>query len=151
MRSVASWPLTIGIVYTLFVLIFVSLIVFSTFVKVDLVTDNYYEQEIKYQQQIDRIQRANSLSTPIRWSYTDVKQTLTLQFPSETKTQEVKGSILFFRPSDSRMDKKIALNLAQDRTQTISTNNLSAGFWKLKIFWIMNQTDYYQEGNLVIK
>lgn len=151
MKSSKSWPVGIAIFYISFVLLLVAFVIFSNFQKVDLVTENYYAEELKYQQQINRMNRAHSLSEPVNWTYNKTDKSLIFKFPAEIDPFKVKGNILFFRPSDAKQDKLTALNLTSENTQTIHTKNLTPGFWKLKIFWKVDNTEYYKEGNLVIK
>ena len=150
MKDIKSWPVGIAIVYISFVSLLVTFVIFSSFQKVDLVTENYYEEELKYQQQIERMKLAESLSKPINWIYDKSNKFLTIKFPDELDPIKIQGTILFFRPSDAKKDKLVALNVNSDNMQKISTQNLSAGLWKLKIFWQVDQNEYYKEGTLVI-
>jgi hypothetical protein len=151
MKSSNSWPLGIAIIYITFVLLLVAFVIYSGFQQVDLVTEDYYDKELKYQQQINRINRAQSLSEPVNWTYNNKDNYLLLKFPAEIDPHKVKGDILFFRPSDAKQDKLSALNLSSENTQIIHTRNLASGFWKIKIFWKEDKIEYYNEGNFVIK
>lgn len=146
-----GWPLGIAITYIAFVLILVALIIFSRTQQVDLVAEDYYDREIKYQQQINRIDRAKSLSEPLNWIHDKEKRVLIVQFPSELNPDQVRGNILFFRPSDAKQDRLVALNLSADGTQQISTKNLTRGLWKIKVFWHLKKIEYYKEGILIIQ
>ncbi len=53
-ESVAGWP---GGFFILFGGYIAGFIVFASRQKMDLVRNDYYDQEIRYQQQIDRVQR----------------------------------------------------------------------------------------------
>ena len=150
MKKYRSWPAGIAIIYILFVVILLALVIFSSYHSVDLVAKDYYEQEIKYQQQIDRINRADSLSAPVSWHHDKKQRLVTIQFPMELIADDVEGNILFFRPSDAKQDKLMALRLSSKNIQTISTQHLIPGLWKLKIFWQIDQKDFYAEGILVI-
>ena len=150
MKKYRSWPAGISIIYILFVGILLALVIFSSYHSVDLVAKDYYEQEIKYQQQIDRINRADSLSAPVSWHHDKEQRLVTIQFPKELIADDVEGNILFFRPSDAKQDKLMALRLSSKNIQTISTQHLIPGLWKLKIFWQIDQKDFYAEGILVI-
>jgi hypothetical protein len=150
MNQSKQWPMGIAIIYVIFVLLLVAFAVFSRFQSVDLVTEDYYNQEIKYQQQINRIERARSLPEPVNWIYDKQKGALTVQFPPQFDPLKVKGNVLFFRPSDAKQDKLVALNLSTNGTQLISTENLIPGFWKIKIFWKVENNEYYNEGVLVV-
>jgi len=150
MKKYRSWPAGIAIIYILFVVILLALVIFSSYHSVDLVAKDYYEQEIKYQQQIDRINRADSLSAPVSWHHDKEQRLVTIQFPMELIADDVEGNILFFRPSDAKQDKLMAIRLSSKNIQTISTQHLIPGLWKLKIFWQIDQKDFYAEGILVI-
>jgi hypothetical protein len=145
------WPLGIAIIYIAFVLILVALIIFSRFQRVDLVTEDYYDREIKYQQQINRIDRAQSLSEPVHWIHDNKKRVVIVNFPPDFNPDQIQGNILFFRPSDAKQDRVVAVNLSADGTQQISTQNLTPGLWKLKVFWHVNKIEYYEEGILIVQ
>ncbi len=151
MKKSSRWPVGIASIYIFFVLVLISFVIFSGFERVDLVTEDYYEKEIKYQKQIDRINRAESLSSPVNWNYDKNSQLLKVQFPEELTPQQIEGNILIFRPSDANEDKMIPLNLSPDGSQIVSTRQLKKGFWKLKIYWKIDDSDYYKEGPLVIQ
>ena len=151
MKKSSRWPLAIASVYILFILVLVAFVIFSQYQNNDLVTKDYYAQEIMYQNQIERIQRSKSLPDPVSWKYDSDDKFLTIRFPVHPDPGIIHGNILLFRPSDARMDRLIDIKLLSDGSQTVSTRHLSPGLWKLKIFWQFNQTDYYEEGTVVIK
>jgi hypothetical protein len=150
MKKSTHWPTGLTIFYILFMLLTVAVVIFSSFHRIDLVAEDYYQQEMSYQRQIDRIQRTDSLSAPVRWIYDRLNKSLTLHFPPELKAYEVKGNLVFFRPSDAHQDWTIPLQLSIDNKQTLNISQLSPGFWKIKIFWETQQKEFYTEGNLVI-
>jgi hypothetical protein len=151
MSSAKSWPIGIAIIYISFVLLLVAFVIFSSFQKVDLVTEDYYSAELEYQQQINRMNRAQKLSEPVHWTYDNNSDFLTVEFPVEFDPHEVKGHIHFFRPSDASQDKRTSIILTSENTQQISTKNLASGLWKLKIFWHVGKTEYYKEGILFVE
>ena len=83
MKNSLRWPVGIAVIYIFFMVVVIGVVIFSTYHKVDLVSDDYYEQEMRYQQQIDRIERAGSLSKSVEWIYDQNLQSVTIQFPSE--------------------------------------------------------------------
>jgi hypothetical protein len=149
-KRLNHWPLGIATIYILFIFILLGIFIFSTFNKDDLVAEDYYDQEIKYQQQIERIKRADSLSQSVYWTLAENKKWIMIKFPKDIEANEINGNILFFRPSDAKQDKLIALQLSPENIQIVSTQNLRPGLWKIKIFWQINQKDFYMEGKLVI-
>jgi hypothetical protein len=151
MKKSTRWPLTIAAVYILFILALVAIVIFSQFQSVDLVSKDYYTQEIMYQNQIERIQRSKSLPDPVTWKYDSYNALLRINFPTHLDPGLIHGNILLFRPSDARLDRTIDIKLLSDGSQMISTKHLSSGLWKLKIFWQHTQNDYYEEGIVVIR
>ena len=150
MKNLNYWPKGLVLFYIMFLLVTLGVVFFTTYHRVDLVSEDYYAQEISFQQQIDRQQRADSLSAPVTWIYNRSEQSLLLNFPKELESHQVRGNLLFFRPSDARQDRLIALHLSAENSQKLSTAHLPPGLWKIKIFWETDQNDYYTEGQLII-
>lgn len=141
------WPVTIGIIYGIFVLLLIGFVIFSTFNSVDLVTSDYYRQEIAYQSQIDRLQR----SRPLAWHYDREKALLLLQFPDTLRHQNIAGKVHFYRPSDARQDRFELIRTDSDNRQIISTSNIHPGFWRVRITWQYNNREYYDEIAVFIR
>ena len=68
-----NWGYKIVLVYSVFVAGILYLVVQSSRQQMDLVTDDYYAQEIRYQEKIDQSKRASALSEPIRYQVTDCR------------------------------------------------------------------------------
>ena len=151
MKKVISWPLGITLVYVFFVTALIAWLLFSFTQDVNLVTDDYYEQELKYQDQIDRIQRTRALSHQLTWQYDKMTKNVTLHLHQDADPQQISGRLIFFRPSDAGHDKQVAINLNAEGMQSVNAANLLPGLWRLKIFWNRNQEEYYSEGILVIE
>jgi hypothetical protein len=145
-----NWAWGIAVVYSFFVLILVGFVIFSTLNQVDLVSDDYYAQEIKYQQQIDRINRARTLDHTVTWRLENNEQKIYLTFPALKKDRIISGKIILFRPSDATKDRVYPLHPNRNGVQVIDVRSLSKGFWRLKIFWNINKLEFYEEGIVVI-
>lgn len=109
-----------------------------------LVVQNYYEEEVKYQEHIDRVINTHLLEYEI------------LVFDSQLKIVDLhlpvgaKGTLHFFRPSDARLDKKMEVNITDSNANSIDVKELKAGYWKVKLTWSESGKDYYQEKNITI-
>ena len=135
--------------YLGFVALIVTLVSLTMSQKVDLVSKDYYDQEIKYQNRIDRINQTHSLKSALVW---EVKQgKLALQFPRELKGQKIKGKAFFFRPSDASLDKTMEVATDTSCQIDISTQNLKPGMYKLQMEWEANEVAYYNEGVVQIR
>jgi hypothetical protein len=62
MKIKFNWGIGITIFISAFILLNIIFIIFASGQKVDLVTEKYYEKELKYQEVIDKKINSNSLS-----------------------------------------------------------------------------------------
>ncbi|WP_291777298.1 FixH family protein [Cecembia sp.] len=136
-----------GIILTLaaFAVLMISMVVIC--VRQDdihLVTQNYYEEEIKYQDQIDKMINASQLENEVL-VYDNQLKIVDLQLPVGSK-----GTLHLFRPSDARLDRKIEFDITDLATNSIDVKSLKSGYWKVKLSWIENGTAYYQEKKINI-
>lgn len=139
-----SWSYRITILYVGFVVLIISMVVLAMRQNVDLVAKDYYDQELKYQNKIDVINRTRELSEPLSW---EVKPgELSLKFPRQFKGQHIEGSIYFFRPSNAVLDQTIVIVTDTSGIQSISTKELMKGAYKMQVSWSVNNNTYYNEG-----
>ena len=143
--------MAIAIIYGAFIVILVGFAIFSSFDTVDLVTNDYYRQEIVYQQQIERIKSSKTLTHPLSWYYDRELESLTFQFPDSLRPDKIKGRFHFFRPSDSMQDRFEAIYVDSNNRQYLSTQDLSRGFWRIKIAWTDGMREYYEEVAVFIQ
>ncbi len=144
-----SWGYKITILYCSFVLLIISLVTIS--IKQDdihLVSQDYYKEEIAYQQQIDRMKNVKRLMGTLGFSYATEKGEVTFTFPEQVQTAY--GEIIFFRPSDARKDVNVPIRLTTDNTQVVPVGQLDRGLWKVKIYFSANGQEYYNEQVLVL-
>ena len=146
-----SWPIGLTIVFIVFFLYLIGFIILSLMNRTDLVTEDYYEEEVVYQNQIERIERSQALKQSVKLNHNPSNQTIELQFPSEFKADSIAGSILFFRPSDAKQDQVHPIRLNDEGIQTLDVKNLSRGMWRVKIFWHAGGEEYYDEKTLSFK
>lgn len=136
-----NWGWGIAIFYTTFVLVFIVAVYASTFVKPDLVSDDYYRDEQAYQQIINKKNNTNQLTIQPTAKVIDSKILIT--FPIEQNT--AKGNIILFRPSDASKDFSLPLNLNKLSMQEIDVSNHAKGKWIVKIDWEYLNEKYYWE------
>lgn len=140
------WGWGLFIAYTLFVIVTVWFVFFTTHQDEDLVTQDYYEKTLTYEQHIDEQRRALKLKDPVTWKLDSHHTNITFNYP----VQGVKGQILFYRPSDARLDKKISITPDGKNRQEISLRSFDRGLWEIKVNWKANGKTYYQQARLVL-
>jgi hypothetical protein len=143
-----SWGTKIAILYIGFVLLIGTLVGMCIKQKNDLVSEDYYQKELEFQNKIDDTKNADVLNEKITHTISD--QNIELTFPIEFKEKKVTGEIVFFRPSDASKDYKTSVILNDQEQQLIALNNLSKGMYKLQIGWKANDISYYNEEIIVI-
>ena len=117
---------------------------------VDLVSKDYYAQEIKYQDQIERVRRTQALGD-VMLNYKAGDEAILLQMPSTYQDMNLSGTITLFRPSDDKLDKQLPLQLGRDQSQLLEVADLESGLWKVRVSFSANNEDYYTEKTIRIK
>lgn len=145
-----NWGNRIFLVFVIFAGIIITMVVISFRQNIDLVAEDYYQQEIQYQDQIDRLENSQRLKVLPEFSYIKAKQKGILHFPPELQDDDAEGTIYLFRPSDARLDREFILKLNDQGKQTIALDNLLPGFWKVQIQWKQGGQEYYSEQTLRI-
>lgn len=142
------WGINTAIFYIAFVVALIAFVIFTRFNQVDLVDENYYDKEIKYQSTIDKIERTNKLDEPLKIETAD--SYIRVSYPKLFKSSEIKGEITFFRPSDKTKDFTLPVKSDDTGYQVISSSNMTKGMWRMKIDWAVGDSTYYSEEVLVI-
>ena len=144
-----NWGIKITALYIGFVGLILTLVIISMNQKVDLVSKDYYSQEIKYQDRIDATQNANEATKQITFTRADKK--IIFDYEPNILCKDFSGEIYFFRPSDSDKDWKIKMNPDVDGVQIIDVSSLTHGMYKLQISWLSSGKKYYKEDVVFIK
>jgi len=144
------WPYGIILTFVLFISGTVSLVVMACSQKVDLVSANYYEEEIKFQGQVDRLNRTRELGTQATVTYDGARHEITLTLPPQEIGRAISGHIQLYRPSAAGSDREIDLHPDQRGVQTVDSTGLSPGLWKVRVAWTVDKQDYFLERKIVI-
>ncbi len=136
-----NWGNRIVVVFSLFVVLIITLVTISFNQEVNLVEANYYEEEIAYEAHMGKMSNAQKWESAI-----DIEQqeeNLHLYFEG---AGEVKGIIHMFRPSDARMDFKLPLA----KNNLIPLEKLEKGVWQVGLSWEKEGKMYHQEERVFI-
>jgi hypothetical protein len=143
-----NWGTGIVIASLLFMSFIIVLVVKTYQHKVDLVSEDYYNQELHFQEKINKMNNAKAQSNKVLWQMN--KKEIVFQFPKDTDSS-MAGYIEFFRPSDSGKDLTFSIQLDADRKQHLPIEHLMHGLYKLKIDWTLNKKGYYIEEDIYIQ
>lgn len=117
-------------------------------IPVDLVSKEYYNDELAYQQVIDAKKSANTLSSEVAVSQTNAY--VNIEMPKEMRRLNPSGTILFYCPSASANDKIFPIKINEDGSQQIGLQKLVKGDYTVKINWNAASRNYYAEKHFVI-
>jgi hypothetical protein len=144
------WPLGIIVTFVLFFAGTVGLVVMACSQKVDLVSADYYEQELKFQGRIDRAERARHAATQAAVTYDAAARCITLSLPTDQAGHEVSGRIELYRPSASGLDRAVKLEPDIKGVQRVDASGLVPGLWKVRVSWTVEDQDYFLDQKVVV-
>lgn len=145
------WPYAIIATFVLFAGYIGFMVQQAMRTSVDLVSDDYYQQELAYQQRIESVARTAALPAPVVVEYEAATQRLTLQLPPSMAGQAVEGTLHFFRPSDKQLDFKLPFEpTGTPHQQELNTSKLKPGRWQLRLDFKAGTQQYYLEKELSI-
>ena len=145
-----NWGWGILLTILAFIIFMSTLVYHATQIKVDFVTDNYYEKELKFQEQIDRQQESASLQMPLQIKYNAEHRKVEINYP-ETSSPEMKGEIFFYKPDNSDFDFKVKADGSQNNVQLVSASAMKAGWWVVKLTWEDEGRAYYNEEKIFVE
>ena len=101
----------------------------------DLVTEDYYAEELKYQNDIDKEQNAKLLSQNLTWKKTN--EGIVVKFPENFDAKKITGNVFLYRPSNKQLDFEIPISLS-NHNLLIPDKRLLGGRWNIKVDWQYN-------------
>ncbi len=149
MKYKITWPTGIIIAITAFVVFILSFVFRVTFMDEydhHLVSEEYYKDELNYQQEIDKLSKAAMLKENV--TLKKVASGLLINFPSEFDPSQISGTISFQRLSNNKIDFQIPIELKRSE-YLIKDEQLVEGRWDLKIEWTVNNNTYLFKQKLM--
>ena len=138
-----SWGTAIVLVITsfiTFIMYFVVTMMVDENYDHDLVTEEYYETELSFQQQLDKEQNATRLVENITVHKTS--EGLEITFPAELDFQKIKGKVFLYRPSNKQLDNELPLSLSSNQL-LVPDSALVGGRWNIAVDWSYEGEAYY--------
>lgn len=145
-----NWGTRIVLAFVGFFGVIFTLAYISMSQDISLVADNYYEQELAYEDQMVRLKNTGGLTEKPGVTLQKDKGIAQLSFPEALKADVYEGNIRFFRPSNAAFDRSFDIRLDKEGKQDFDITRLSKGLWKIKIYWKAKNREYYTESTLII-
>ena len=144
------WPYAIIATFVLFAAYIGSMVQQALRTNVELVSPDYYKQELAFQQRMETVARTAALPSPVLLRYYAAEQRLTLHLPATLAGQAVQGQIHFFRPSNQKLDFALPLLPTADLTQRINTSKMRPGYWRVRLDFTAGSQTYFVDQELTV-
>jgi nitrogen fixation protein FixH len=144
------WPVSIVVFFTVAILGCVTFVAFCSRHPAELISANYYEEEVHYQGQMERQQRGQEAALPGAVSYNPGSKQIVVSLPTKISQAKLEGKIQLYRPSAINQDRQLNLDLDSHGVQTIDAANLPPGLWKVRVSWRADNRDYFIDQRVVI-
>ena len=135
-----NWGKSIILAFVLFGAFIATLVTVCVRQDVSLVSKDYYQEELAYQQQMERQQNAGDLEHKPEISVQHNQVQIAFDQFGDIKNAE----LFLFCPANANLDKKIKVESSQQAVQTIPVT-LVPGMYKARFTWTMNEKDFYIE------
>lgn len=137
--------LTIAIISFMGFILF--LVISSHSVASDLEAEDYYEQEIEYQNVIDADKNTKGLKSKFQVSVDE--KNLVIIIPRELQHSEIKGSLLILRPNDATLDVNLKIE-GKNKVVLVNREQLSSGHYKVKLNLVSEGKTYFFEQQIIV-
>ncbi|MGC5744781.1 FixH family protein [Chryseobacterium sp. NFX27] len=115
----------------------------------EMVTDNYYEEELKYQDVIDAKKKADDLQEkPV---YSQEKNGIKITFPKEYNNTNTTVKFVLNRTDDQNLDIKKSVQLDATQSFFIPGQVLKPGNYTLRLMWTKDKADYRMDYDVIWK
>lgn len=122
-----------------FILYFVITMMVDDKYDFDLVTEDYYGQELNFQSDLNKEEHSKTLTTNIKLKKTEAG--VVISFPDNIDINAIKGNVFLYRPSNKKFDFEMPISLS-DHNLLIPDNRLLGGRWNIKVDWEYNNNSY---------
>ena len=142
MKIKINWGTGIVIAIVLFIAFILSFVYKTIFVEKyehHLVSEDYYKDELHYQEEIDKLNNAKYLIENISLRNTD--EGIIIQFPEDKDYHKIKGKVKFLKRSNDKLDFEKKIDLS-NHTMLIEDSILVPGKWEISIDWQYNEEEY---------
>ena len=142
------WPYGIILFFVLLICSMAAVVVIAATHRDTMVSENYYEQELKFQDQIDSSARAQKSGASIQLDASAGKLVVTV--PEQQLKQKLSGAIEFYRPSSPDLDCKMSFAPNTDGTQAVDISKLASGLWHVRVSWTADDKEYLLEQKITL-
>ncbi|MDA0193818.1 MAG: FixH family protein [Bacteroidetes bacterium] len=145
-----NWGHKIILAFIFFGVFIITLVAVCVNEDFDLVSEDYYQQEIDFESRIEDVRNSNNLEKQPSMVFNANKRRFEIVFPEDIRGTVADGDIVFYRPSNSNFDFKQPLRLDGLGRQLIDLEGKEKGLWEVELSWFDGQKSFYIKTNLFI-
>ncbi len=143
-----NWGFKIVLAYGAFVVGIMFMVYMSSQQNRDLVSENYYADELAYQKVIDQSSKTAALTSKIE-VYTS-ENAIQIVFPKAFENMKLQGSWILYYAANQAKDLKGNFKTTSSKCSIDLPEN-AKGNYKLKINWNVKDEEYYFEKSIFIQ
>ena len=142
-----NWGTGIFLFFVCFIGALVWVFVQSRKVDNSLVLDQYYDEDLKYQEMY--VKKQNTADLPLGVGVQMLSETKRIVFSFPADKQQVTGIVWLYNPAAKEQDIRLAIQVDTVGRFEVPFPPAAVGRWKVKIDWIGSGIPYYQEEELI--
>jgi hypothetical protein len=142
------WPYGLITAFVLFFAGMATVVTIAVTHQENLVSDQYYENELNFQGQLDSAARAQKAGADIR--YDASARSVVIALPPGQVAGKLAGTIQLYRADAPEKDRTLTLQPGSDGRQTLNVAQFATGPWLLRVNWQAAGQGYYLEQKFII-
>ena len=148
MKMKMNWGTGVVIAMILFMAFILSFVYKSVVMKEyqhELMSEDYYRDELHYQEEIDKINKASELEENLKIIRSE--NGVLIKFPEGMDSDQITGKISLLRPSNKKLDLMVDIALDGNK-QLIRDDQLVSGKYLIIIDWKNGADEYMFKDTL---
>jgi hypothetical protein len=143
-----NWGTGIVLAFAAFIVFILYFVVLSTRDPAsnhDLVTEDYYKKELKYQEDLDAARNLEKIEGGVTARITD--KGLQIEFPGIMDPEKIAGKVSLYRPSNKQLDFETPIQLS-NKQLLIPKSRLLDGRWDIRVYWTYEGKPYLYRSRM---
>jgi hypothetical protein len=136
--SIGKWIVASFVLFAAFI---ATLVVVCVRQDISLVSKDYYQEELQYQEHISQENNTAALTEKPTINVAD--HAIEVRYADMQAIEN--GKLTLFCPSNEKMDRFFKFHNAQEMTTSFATDGLQKGLYRARLQWTMNGKNYFHE------
>jgi hypothetical protein len=147
-KTSMNWGKSLLLVFALFAAFMAYLVYRASGTHFDLVSKEYYRDELNYQDKIDGMRRAAAISSAL--VTVNAAKQLSIQFPVELSGQTIDGEVWLYCKTNAALDLHLPLVADTALFRQVGLTAQPLGKYLVKLHWKAAQLSYDMEQEIIL-